>query len=59
MNANEKERLEDEKNRQRHARQAAGLRELIANGTLKSGARDNHGNSIETLINALERSVKS
>ena len=56
-------------NQERHALQAETLRKLTTEGLVdpKTGktikmnikSRDNHGNQLGTLINVLERSVKS
>lgn len=46
-------------NRARHARTAALLRGMVANGKLAMGQRDSSGNSIGTLIGALERAANA
>ena len=50
--------MDPAENRARHARQAAFLRGLIADGKLSAGQCDNQGNSVEAVIRALERASR-
>ena len=51
--------LDPAETRARHARQAAYLRRLVANGKLATDQRDSSGNSIGTFISALERAANA